>query len=84
MQLQQTKNDGEEKEENPSTPPSLSSKQEPEDDRFSYPPSVLPVNLSREIDYFSPDYYDQMLLIRKQIAERQSVVPSLVHHLQEV
>ena len=61
----------------------VSPKQEPEDDRFAYPPSVVAVNLSQEIDLFSPDYYEQMLSIRKQIAERQSIVPSILHQLQE-
>ena len=49
--------------------------------RYSYPPSVVSANLSRSIDFFSPDYYDQMLSIRKEVAERPSVVPSLIHHL---
>ncbi|KAK8795070.1 hypothetical protein WA588_003921, partial [Blastocystis sp. NMH] len=62
---------------------SISPKPELEDDRFAYPPSVVSLNLSQEIDLFSPDYYEQMLLIRKEIAERQSVVPSILHQLQE-
>ena len=62
---------------------SISPKQELEDDRFAYPPSVVSLNLSQGIDLFSPDYYEQMLLIRKEIAERQSVVPSILHQLQE-
>ena len=62
---------------------SISPKQEPKDDRFAYPPSVVSVNLTWEIDLFAPDYYEQMLLIRKEIAERQSIVPSILHQLQE-